>query len=257
VTPPERRGRTLGSAFAAAMLGTVAGPVLGALVTAIGYSHILVLVGAAATALAIATSRLPSPATTTGGTPAHLSSLRQPALFRPLTLMLLPCLGYGALNALLPIRFTDLGAALPTIALLFGGASLISMPAHSIAGRLADRHGRTSPTLWGTGLCTISLAALALPASLLWTSVHAIAYLGGFFALAFVPASATLDDAGRDLAAAGVAPALMLGALALGETAGALAGGFLGDLSAPLPYLTLALLNVVAVGSLALGRQRP
>jgi predicted MFS family arabinose efflux permease len=242
---PEQRGRAIGASWAATMLGGVAGPLLAALATAIGRSLTFALAALITAVLAVLASRLPNPSAQFTASPPPLSTLRQPTLLGPLGLTLLPCLLFGALTALMPLRLAALGAPQSTIALLFTVASLIAIPANWFAGWLADRRGRTNPLLWGTALCALSLTAFAPPLSLLWTSVLGLV-LGALVALALVPAAAMLDDAGRPLAAATVAPALIIAAVALGQTAGALAGGLLGDLAAPLPYVALALLNVAA-----------
>src|SRR6266480_2777850 len=109
-SPPGRRGRLIGSAFGAAIAGSLFGPVLGAIASYTGTAAAFGTVAGLALVLAAAAWRTPA---ATPAEPQPVSMLFRSLLVRriqvPMWLCLLPALLFGNLSVLAPLRLSDPG----------------------------------------------------------------------------------------------------------------------------------------------------
>ena len=114
VAPRERRGAVLGSVFAAAIFGTLLGPVLGTLAVTAGTRPVFALVGVASLGLAAWTMRHDEPGPTAAGpetdTPLR-TAMRSRRIVLGSWLIVLEAATIGATGTLLPLRLSRFGAS--------------------------------------------------------------------------------------------------------------------------------------------------
>lgn len=241
-TPADRRGRTIGSAMAAAIVGALFGPVLGGIASVVGDSVAFGAAGLAALGLAAwaATTHAPPPQEPQ---PLHLlfTAVRHRAVALGVWLVVLPGIFFGTLSVLGPLRLEELGfgaVAIGTLWLVTAGLEAIVNP---WVGRISDRIGRFTPM-------RRSVLAGAIVAGLLpWPGVAwllaALIIAGGIsFGSFWTPAMALLSDEAehRGLEYAYVF-ALINIAWAPGQMIGSAGGGALAHVTADaVPYLLLA-----------------
>jgi MFS family permease len=251
--PAGRRGRLIGSAFAAAIAGALFGPVLGAVASFTGTGPAFGAVAGLAIVLAGAAAATPAAAP---GSPQPIRALVD-ALLRNRTiqtgvwLCLLPALCFGTLSVLAPLRLSDLGwgaAAVGATWLVSAGLETVWAP---VLGRLSDRHGRLPPLLGA--LAASALVAFLLPwprqALLLAFLVVCAGFAFGSF---WTPAMSLVTDAaeqsGLDY---GYAFALVNVAWAPGQAGGSAIGGALASATSDaVPYWALAALCLVTLAAL-------
>jgi MFS family permease len=191
--PPGRRGEVIATPLAAAIVGTLIGPVLGTAADELGPES--VFAGVALTALALAALTLREDAAP--GRPADLARVaraaRMPTVRVGIWLVALPALAAGVLNVLVPLRMDELGAASVAI----GGTYLIAAGFEAamspVVGRLSDRRGRLVPIRAGLVGAAVLLILIPLPQS---APVVALLFVGTAVALAtfWAPAMALLSD---------------------------------------------------------------
>src|ERR671934_760345 len=144
--PPGRRGQLIGTAFGAAIVGALFGPVLGAIASFTGTSPAFGTVAGLAVVLFAAAWTTPAP---TPDQPQPLRRFFQALTVRPIQiaiwLCLLPALLFGNLSVLAPLRLSHLGwgaAAVGATYLVMAGIEAGWAP---ILGRAADHFGRMPP----------------------------------------------------------------------------------------------------------------
>ncbi len=262
-TSPERRGEMIGSAFSAAAIGVLLGPVLGGAATVVGDELVFSSVAALAAGLACWTWTVPGvPRQPSRGLPALGAALRRPVVLAGFWLFSLPALYAGVVEVLVPLQMDDLGASGAAIGAAFLVAAIGDAALNPLAGRISDRRGRMTPIRAGLVGAVLMAALLPLPESVV---LLAVALLLAFAALAAIwaPAMAMLSDAsesvGLDQALAFSIANISWGA---GQLVGSGAGGALADATADaVPYALLAIvcaLTLVAVSARPLaGRQAP
>ncbi len=244
--PAERRGETIGWANAAATSGMIAGPLLGGtLATTFGVGPTFAGVTVVCLALAgwCAFER-----------PARTDEPREESVWRGvrvsvgdrliaislLTIALVSVVG-GALQVLLSLELSDLGASQSTIGLLFAVAASLGAVAIVLAGRTGDRIGRVRLAAVAATALAIATAMLVLPLPL--AGVASLLVLAG-------PVQSVLYGVGYPLGAdgadrAGVGHGLVLGvvnlAWGIGAIIGPVAGAALADAAGnAASYATLA-----------------
>jgi MFS family permease len=247
IAPRERRGEVLGSVIAAAVFGTIAGPILGTLAVAVGTKTVFACVGAVSLGLMSWTLRFREPpsASLSGGAPvrALLSNRR---FMLGCWLVLLVACTIGATGTLLPLRLSRFGASGVAIGLTFVVASLVSTVLTPLTGRLVDRRGIIMPLCLGLIATGALVALLPLPQSALPLAVLTVIGLGGPLTATTMPAMSLMTDALEQIGAA-LAVGTMLFNLAwgLGETIGAPAAATLSRATSdavPLSLLAAAML---------------
>lgn len=248
--PEGRRGTLIGSAFAAAVGGTLFGPVVGAVASLAGTGWTFTVIGVASFGLVAfaATSPAAPPEE-----PQPLSSLfgafRDRQLLACFWLVALPGLLFGNLSVLVPLRLSHLGYSGAAIGAVFLCSAALEAGNNVLVGRVSDRHGTTLPILTGLGASALLAAVLPWPnaaAVLAVVVVLASLAFGAFFTPALTLLTNVSEARGLDY---GYAFALVNLAWAPGETLGAAGGGALAHATADaVPYLGLAAICLASFG---------
>ncbi len=255
-TPSERRGTMIGRAVAAAIGGSLFGPVIGTIATATGRPALFAAVAVVAVLLIVRTRSLPSHHVRSDqGLGSLLSALRQPGMATGMWLVALPAIASGMINVLGPLRLHRFGAGAAAIGATFLGAAAIEAVIAPAVGKLSDRRGRLVPLRLGLAAATAALLCFTLPATaagLALLIVVGAAALGAFWAPAMAMLSDRAEAHGLDQ---GFAAALINLAWAGGQIAGSGGGGAVakstGDaipmaVAAGLCAVTLAAISAVA-----------
>jgi MFS family permease len=239
-SPEGRRGEMIGIAFGAATFGTLLGPVVGTVATAVGpFAVFAVLSGLAAAMMAWALT-LPDPPRAEGRPQMTLAAaLRRPSLLVAVGLALVPGLVFGFLNVLIPLRLSEVGAGV--IGGTFLGAALVSSATSPLFGRLSDRVGRLPVMQVGLCLMVPALVVLAIVRPP-WLIATMVVVASAVLALYIAPALTLLTEAAEEL---GVAPgsgaSLVNVVIAAGETVGAPLGATTAQATSDgAPFLLLA-----------------
>ena len=240
--PAARRGQTIGTALAFAIVGALFGPVLGGVASVVGQG---IAFGAAAllsVALAVWAYRTPSPRPVDPQPLAALGhALRSRRILLGVWLVVLPALFFGMLSVLAPLRLDELGFSAVAIGALWLGTAALEATANPLVGRITDRVGRIGPMTVLVLGSAIASAALPWPerAAVLAVLVVLASMTFGSF---WTPAMALLSDEAeaRGLEYAYVF-ALINVAWAPGQALGSVGGGALADLTSDaVPYLALS-----------------
>jgi MFS family permease len=254
VGPKGSHGLLIGSAISASVVGSLAGPVLGALAAQVGRAEVFVGLAAVAFAVAFVARLLPAP--------ERSGDLRLVAAFRALVslpgavsawVVLLAGGLIGSIAVLAPLRLSSLGAGSAVIAAVFLVIGASEMALGPLVGRFSDRLGPRLPMLLALAVTAAVLVGLAIVGSL-GPTVAALVILLPAVTASITPAFAALSRTAEER---GVAVAGVLGvgnlAWALGEGAGAVSAGWLeGSGNADLSYLGMSGLALATVAVLGL-----
>lgn len=254
-TPSERRGAMMGRVLAAAVGGSLFGPVLGTIASAVGRGPSFTAFAVLVTALIPVTLSLPAP---TGGeelVSRLLPALRRPQITLGVWVMTLPAIATGAVGLLGPLRLHRFGAGVVAIGATFLLAAVIEAAVSPLIGSLSDRRGRIVPLRAGLIGTTILVVCFTLPSSSLMLAVL-IVVITGALALFWAPSMALLSEAAEQHGLhQGMAAALLNMAWAGGQIVGSAAGGALAKGAGD--FLPMALTAALcAVTLVALGRAR-
>jgi MFS family permease len=160
--PPERRGELIGTAMAAAIVGALFGPVLGAIASVVGTAPAFASVAVLASALGVWAWRTPAFAP---GEPQPLrllaTALRRRSIAGSVWFVALPALLFGTLGVLAPLRLDELGFGAVAIGATFLAAAALEAAISPAVGRFSDRRGRLLPLR--AALAASAAVALALP----------------------------------------------------------------------------------------------
>ena len=257
VAPRERRGELLGTVIAAAIFGTILGPVMGTLAVAVGTKIVFSGLGLVAVGLAAWTFGHPAPPQSGAheGTPARALA-SSPRMLLGAWLILLEACTIGALGTLLPLRLSHLGASGVAVGATFVLASVVSTVIAPMIGRLTDRRGPGLPLCMGLLTATPLLVVLPLPKSVLALAVLSVITLGGPLTAYTVPAMAVITDSAERLGITLVLSSMLfIIAWAIGEMIGAPAAASISQASSdavPLALLAAIMLatfvSVIAIG---------
>ena len=241
-TPAARRGQTIGTAMAAAIVGALFGPVLGGVASVVGRgvafgAAALVAVGLAVWAFFTAEPppQKPQPVG------LFIRALRSRRIQLGVWFVVLPALLFGTLSVLAPLRLDELGFSAVAIGVLWLCTAALEATANPIVGRITDRVGRIGPMTVLVLASSIATAGLPWPgraAALAVLVVAASMSFGSFW----TPAMALLSDEAeaRGLEYA-YAFALINIAWAPGQAIGAVGGGSLAEVTSDaVPYLLLS-----------------
>jgi MFS family permease len=254
--PRERRGELIGSAMAAAIVGALGGPVLGAAAAALGPELVFSSVGVAGAGLLVWALRTPAPEAGPRTTLRMVvGGMGEPRIALGMWIIALAGLLYGTLGVLAPLRLDELGAGATTIAATFLVAAALEAAESPVIGRVADRHGRLLPSLAGLAVAGLAVTALPWPGTA-WLLVVVILLASPAFGVLWSPSMAMLTDGAEDRGIdQGYAVALLNLAWAAGQTGGAAGGARLGAAYGDaLPYLALSALCLLTL--LAVARRR-
>jgi MFS family permease len=241
-TPAERRGQTIGSAMAAAIVGALFGPVLGGAAAVVGQPVAFGAAGVAAIALAAwaAATPAPPPAAAQPVT-ALFTALRDGRIALGVWLVALPALFFGTLSVLAPLRLEVLGFGAVAIGTLWLVTAALEALANPFVGRVSDRVGRFRPMRVSVLAGAVFSVLLPWPANAYVLSaliVLASISFGSFWTPAMALLSDEADRRGLEYA---YAFALMNLAWAPGHALGASGGGALAYFTSDaVPYLLLS-----------------
>jgi MFS family permease len=258
-TPTSRRGQVLGSVLAAAIFGTLVGPVLGTIAVAVGGRVLFSVVAGLSLVLAGWVMRSPEP--------QRQPSVERPPLRRLLAtrglllggwLVMLDAMTIGATNTLIPLRLASFGAHAVVIGGTFLCASALSTVVSPLTGRLSDRRGAVLPMGVGLAGAAVVLSLVPLPGSALPLALLVVILMGCCVTGFGIPAAWLLTDATeRAGLAVAVGTTLFNLAFAGGETIGApLAAGLSQLTSDAVPLLGLAAVMLASLGLVVRGRSR-
>ena len=239
--PDERRGELLGTAFGAAVVGALIGPVVGWAAIQLGTGPAFSAASVAGAALMVAAFAVPPPKS--GGSQALrevLPALRDPRLANGMWLMALAGIAFGVVDVLAPLRLARLGAGSTIIAATFLSAAVIESCVSPVAGRFSDRFGTRRPVLIGLAVGTLFSVLAWLPGSLPW--LIAVLVLGmPFFGALYTPAAAMVSESAQDQKLNhGIAFALTNLTWAAGQAIAASGSGALAEATSDVvPYLLL------------------
>jgi MFS family permease len=251
LVPRERRGEVLGSVMAAAIFGTLLGPIVGTLAVAVGTEIVFAGVGAVSLALAVWTLQHPEPPPLERERHTPVRALvRSPQLILSVWLIVLEAAMIGATATLLPLRLSHLGASSVAIGVTFVLASLLATITSPQIGRLVDRRGPRLPIALALLVTALLIAALPLPASALGLAVLTVIALGGPSTGLMIPSMSVITDTAERL---GVAIALATMVLNLGWAVGEAVGAPTAATVAHLTSDTVALLLISAAMLATLG----
>ena len=261
VAPRERRGEVLGTVMAAAIIGTLAGPIVGTLAVAIGTQPVFLFVGAVSIGLAAWTLRHPEPPRTQESTTrvplrALVSNSRVVIGF---WMILLDAATLGALGTLLPLRLSRFGASGILIGIVFLASSLLAALLARPIGRVVDHRGPRLPMAVGLSTTAVMLAVLALPRSVAGLAVLGAVVLGGPLSAYTIPGMSVMTDATEHMGLALVFASMLLNiAWALGETIGAPTAAVVSQATSDaVPFTLLAVTMLVTLVPVLRGRLVP
>ena len=240
--PDERRGELLGTAFGAAVVGALLGPVVGWAAIQVGTGPAFSAASVFGAALMMAAFAVPSPAESAGSPAARevVRALRDPRLANGMWLMALAGIAFGVVDVLAPLRLARLGAGSTIIAATFLGGAVIESCVSPVAGRFSDRFGARRPVLIGLVAGTLFGVLVWLPGSVPW--LIAVLVLGmPFFGSLYTPAAAMVSESAQDQKLNhGIAFALTNLTWAAGQAIAASASGALAEATSDaVPYLLL------------------
>jgi MFS family permease len=251
--PRDRRGELIGTALAAAVVGALCGPVLGAAADVLGQEPVFGAIAVAGVALMVWAARMPA-AVPEAATPLRtlFGAFGDRRVAAGMWLTTLPSLMFGTVAVLGPLRMDELGAGTVAIAAAFLTGAALEATAGPIVGRLSDRRGRLVPSMIGVAAAGLAMATLPWPSSA-WGLGALIVVAGPAIGMLYTPAMAMLSDGAEACGVAqGFAFALVNLAWGAGQAAGDAGSGRLADLAGDrVPYLILACACAVTLAALA------
>jgi MFS family permease len=162
-TPAARRGQTIGTALAFAIVGALFGPVLGGVASVIGQVPAFGAAALLSLGLAVWAYRTPAPPPVEPQPlVVFVRALRTRRILLGLWFVLLPALFFGTLAVLAPLRLDDLGVSALAIGALWLCTAALEAIANPLVGRVTDRVGRIGP------MTVLALASSLATASLPW-----------------------------------------------------------------------------------------
>lgn len=229
--PPEERGRAMGTAFAAANLGVLAGPPLSGFLAQHAGTSAPFLLGTALVALDAAGRAFLLPEV--AATPGPRISLRQ-LVANPVVRLFSGAMALGSglwalLESMLPVDMDHrLGLSAAGIGLCFAAAALSHTLTSPLMGSLSDRIGRV-PVLRAGLLLAMVLLPLPALAPATWMVVSAMVALGVTASFLMSPCSPAVADQVERLGGQSYASAFSILNLgyAIGMMVGPLVGGAL------------------------------
>jgi MFS family permease len=240
--PPDRRGRLIGNAFAAAVAGALFGPVMGGVASLAGIGWTFGAVGVASFGLVAWAAATPGEADhEPQGVDHMIRALGDRRILFAAWFVVLPALLLGTVGVLAPLRLAALGFGAVAIGAVFLCSAALEAANNVLLGRLSDRHGSLRPL--GAGLVASIVVAALLPWPHNRLVLAALVVAAGLsFGTFFTPGMTLLSTLAEERGLRfGYASALVNLAWAPGQTIGAAGGGALAHATGEaVAYLGLA-----------------
>jgi MFS family permease len=229
-TQSSRRGRIIGGAVGAALIGMVVGPAIGALASQVGRAPIFSALAVVLVLLVVAgPSSAPAADPRRGSVQALIKLLRSRRAAIGNGLLLVIGVVGGTLWTLVPLLVVRHAGGAGVIAVILASSYLIAAALNVFLGRISDRFGRALPTLIGLAIAAALLPAVPNLGALSALVVLSIAAQSVVAAL-WTPTAAMVSD-GAEASAAGqaVGVATLNAAWAAGGAVGPVLAAWLAD----------------------------
>lgn len=255
--PRDRRGQLIGTALAAAVFGTLFGPVLGAAAALVGRGVVFSAFAGLAVVLAVWTLQLEPIPPDAPSLAAMGRALLDSRFGAGLGLMALASLLSGVLSTLAPLHLSAAGWGAAAIGGVWLVGAAFETTLSPTAGRLLDRRGILLPVQVALSASIVVSVGLALGARPL-AYVPLVILAAGAYGVLFTPAFALIaEGAERTGLAQGMAFGLMNAAWAIGALVGPAAGGALAAASGDVvPFLIAAAFCAAALAAVRRARHR-
>ncbi len=235
-SPAESRGGRIGVIQAAAGVGFIAGPAIGAVaISGVGIAPtFLALAGLAAVVLVLVM------ATPGAGRPEEArqplipvlaACFRESLITASVTVIFIVAIVGGALQLLITLQLADGGMTGTRIGAVYTVGAILASGVAVAAGRGGDRIGRLPLAVGGTAALAVMVATLALPVSVPWFVALVILVFGLEAVLYAVAYPLSVDGADRSLIGHGVVLGVVNLAWGIGAVIGPLAGSGLSDIA--------------------------
>ena len=250
--PVESRGAQIGVIQAAASIGLIAGPAIGAVaVSGAGIEPtFLALSGFAVVLLVLvifAPGTRPSPEARPSLAPVLATCLRQPLITASMLVIFTAAIVGGALQLVITLQLADDGMSGARIGAVYTGGAVLASAVAVAGGRGGDRIGRVPLAIAGAGALAVMVAALALPVSETLFVALVILVFGVEAVLYTVAYPLSVDGADRSLLGHGVVLGIVNFAWGIGAVVGPLAGsGLSGIGGSDGAYVVLAVFSLGA-----------
>ena len=254
--PADRRGRLIGRAFAAAVVGALFGPVIGGIASIAGIGWTFGVIACLSLGLVAWAAATPArrPAEMQGPM-VLIRTLAQPRMLGACWFVVLPALLFGVLSVLAPLRLSALGFGAVAIGAVFLCSGAVEAVNNVALGHLSDRRGPVLPLTLGL-LASAPVAALLPWPNNPWVLSVLVVCAGLAFGTFFTPGMTLVTNIAESRGLAiGYASALVNLAWAPGQTLGAAGGGALAHATSDaVPYLILS--GICTLTLAVLWRQR-
>jgi predicted MFS family arabinose efflux permease len=249
VSPGDRRGEIVGRLLGLSVVGSILGPVVGALASVIGTTLVFGGIAAILAALAFVAFRMANPVQGESQGFAGAFALMMDRRVRiGLWLIAIGGCTIGVINSQAPLELSDLGLTAIGISVVFLAMSGFAAVVSPIVGRQSDRNGRGRIAAFLLAFAAISMVAAGFAKPLFLVIPLLIVACTGLEAL-YVPGSALLwDGAAHADTATGeilaMANMIWAGAMAI---ASVFAGVMVTSLGYASPFIAVALLALATV----------
>jgi predicted MFS family arabinose efflux permease len=251
-SPPGRRGRLIGAAFATAVGGALFGPVLGGVASIAGIGWTFGVVGVASLGLVAWAATTPSARPEQPQSVRMLAhAFRDPRMLAACWFVVLPALLFGTVSVLAPLRLAALGFGSVAIGAVFLCTGVFEAANNIVVGRLSDRLGPLFPIRIGLAASIVVAAVYPWPDERFALAVVVVCgglAFGTFFTPGMTLVTNLSEARGLDH---GYTFALVSLAWAPGQALGAAGGGALAHATSDaVPYLVLAGLCALTLAAL-------
>ncbi len=237
-SPAEKRGGRIGLVQAAASIGFIAGPAIGAIaVSGVGIAPTFLALSGLAAVLLMLVLATPAPRQPLeeGARPAIApvlaACLRQSLIAASMIVIFVAAIVGGALQLLVTLQLADGGMSGSRIGVVYTVGAVLASAVAVLSGRGGDRFGRIPLAVGGTAVLGAMVATLALPLSVPWFVVLVIIVFGLEAVLYATAYPLSVDGADRSAIGHGVVLGIVNLSWGIGAVIGPLAAPGLSHLA--------------------------